>query len=95
MMTISAVWALNVIPARYRESRAFEPVEFLERRIRRLPRPQREALEVRRAAQAQMTEAAAMTAVVGPLLRSLGLRKIYAVALAALMARFFGGAARH
>jgi hypothetical protein len=58
-------------------------------------RVEREALEVRRTAQAEMTEAAAMTAVVGPLLRSLGLRRIYAVALAALMARFFGGAARH
>lgn len=57
-------------------------------------RVEREALQVRRAAQAQMTEAAAMTAVVGPLLRSLGLRRLYSVALAALMARFFGGAAR-
>lgn len=57
-------------------------------------RVEQEALQVRQAAQAQMAEAAAMTALVGPLLRSLGLRKVYAVALAALTARYLGGA-RH
>ena len=69
---------------------------FVVLALRDSPGPvEREALQVRRTAQAQIAEAAAMTAVVGPLLRSLGLRRITAVAVAALIARFFGGTARH
>ena len=46
---------------------------------------------MRLAAQHQMMEAAAMTAVVAPVLRSLGMRKVYGVALAALTARYLTG----
>lgn len=53
-----------------------------------------EALQVREAAQRQMMEAAAVSAVVGPVLRSLGVRKLYALALAGLTARFLGAARR-
>lgn len=54
-------------------------------------RLEREALEVRLVAQQQMMETAAVTAVVGPVLRSLGVRKVYGLALAALTARYLGG----
>ncbi len=54
-------------------------------------RVEMEALQVREAAQKQMMEAAAATAVLGPLLRSLGVRKLYGLALAALTARYLGG----
>jgi hypothetical protein len=51
-----------------------------------------EAMQVRKAAQAQMMEAAALTTLIGPLLRLVGTRKVYGLALAALTARFLGGA---
>ncbi len=54
-------------------------------------RVEREALEVRRVAQQHLVEAAAMTAVVGPVLRSLGMRKIYGLALAAMTVRYLSG----
>jgi len=54
-------------------------------------RLEREALQVRLAAQHQMMETAAMTAVVAPVLRSLGMRKVYGLALAALTARYLTG----
>ncbi len=54
-------------------------------------RLEREALQVRLAAQQQMMEAAAMTAMVATVLRSLGMRKVYGLALAALTARYLGG----
>ncbi len=54
-------------------------------------RLEREALDVRLAAQHQLMEAAATTAVVAPVLRSLGLRKAYGLALAALTARYLTG----
>jgi hypothetical protein len=54
-------------------------------------RIEREALQIRLAAQAQLREAVALTAVVGPLARLLGGRKLYAVTLAALTARYLGG----
>lgn len=57
-------------------------------------RIEREALQVRQAAQQQLAEAAAMTALVGPLLRSLGAKKIYGLTLAALTARYLGGLRR-
>jgi hypothetical protein len=50
-----------------------------------------EALRVREMAQAQMMEAAALTTLVGPLLRLVGTRKVYGLALAALTARYLGG----
>ncbi|HET9019569.1 MAG TPA: hypothetical protein VFN46_08285 [Acetobacteraceae bacterium] len=55
---------------------------------------EREALQVREAAQRQLMETAAASAVVGPLLRSLGARKVYGLVLAALTARFLGAARR-
>ncbi len=57
-------------------------------------RVEREALEVRMTAQRQLAEAAAISAVVTPLLRSRGLRRLYDAAFAALTARLFGGRAR-
>ncbi len=50
-----------------------------------------EALEVRRTAQAQLTEAVAMTALLGPLMRLVGGRKLYGLVLAGLTARYLGG----
>ena len=50
-----------------------------------------EALRVRQTAQTQMMEAAALTTLVGPLLRLVGTRKVYGLALAALTARYLGG----
>ncbi len=50
-----------------------------------------EALRVRQMAQTQMMEAAALTTLVGPLLRLVGTRKVYGLALAALTARYLGG----
>jgi hypothetical protein len=52
---------------------------------------EREALEVRRIAQEQMKEAAALTMLVGPLLRLIGTRKVYGLALAAFTARYLSG----
>ena len=52
---------------------------------------EREALQVRLAAQEQMMEAAALATLIGPLLRLIGTRKVYGLALAALTARFLGG----
>jgi hypothetical protein len=46
---------------------------------------------VRQTAQTQMLEAAALTTLVGPLLRLVGTRKVYGLALAALTARYLGG----
>jgi hypothetical protein len=57
-------------------------------------RVEREALQVRRSAQEQLIEAATMTAVIGPILRSLGTRKVYGLALAALTARYLSGGRR-
>lgn len=54
-------------------------------------RIEQEALQVRLAAQEQMLEAAALTSLIGPLLRMLGTRKVYGLALAALTARYLGG----
>lgn len=54
-------------------------------------RLEREALQVRLAAQQQLLEVAATTAVVAPLLRSLGMRKAYGLALAAMTARYLTG----
>jgi hypothetical protein len=54
-------------------------------------RVEREALMVRQSAQQQLAEAAAMTAVVGPVLRAIGIRKVYGLALAALTARYLTG----
>jgi hypothetical protein len=53
-------------------------------------RIEREAMEVRRTAQAQLTEAVAVTTLIGPLARLIGGRKLYAVVLAALTARYLG-----
>lgn len=53
-----------------------------------------EALRVRQMAQEQMMEAAALTTLVGPLLRMVGTRKVYGLALAALTARYLGGRRR-
>lgn len=55
---------------------------------------EREALQVRETAQAQLLETAALAGVAGPLLRTLGVRKVYALALAALTARYLGGLRR-
>ena len=52
---------------------------------------EREALEVRLAAQHQIMETAAVNALVVPLARALGLRKVYGLALAALTARYLSG----
>jgi hypothetical protein len=52
---------------------------------------EREALQVRLAAQEQMLEVAALTTLIGPLLRLIGTRKVYGLALAALTARYLGG----
>ena len=53
-----------------------------------------EALQVRRTAQQQVIEAAALTTLIGPLLRVVGTRKVYGLALAALTARYLGGSQR-
>ncbi len=53
---------------------------------------EREALAIRQTAQAQIGEAVAMTALVGPVARMVGGRKLYALTLAALTARYLGGA---
>jgi hypothetical protein len=50
-----------------------------------------EALRVRQVAQQQMMEAAALTTLIGPMLRLIGTRKVYGLALAALTARYLGG----
>ena len=50
-----------------------------------------EALRVRETAQQQMMEAAALTTLIGPMLRLVGTRKVYGLALAALTARYLGG----
>ena len=55
---------------------------------------EREALQVRETAQAHLIEAAAVGALVGPVLRALGVRKLYGLALAALTARYLSGARR-
>lgn len=52
---------------------------------------EREALQVRVAAQQQLLETAALTTLIGPLLRLVGTRKVYGLALAALTARYLGG----
>jgi len=68
---------------------------FLIAAARDSPDPiEREALQVRETAQAQMLEAAAIGAVLGPVLRSLGVRKVYGLVLAALSARYLTGARR-
>ncbi len=54
-------------------------------------RIEREAMEVKLMALAQLREAMAMTALVGPALRLIGTRKVYGLALAALTARYLGG----
>jgi len=46
---------------------------------------------VRQMAQTQMVEVAALTTLIGPLLRLVGTRKVYGLALAALTARYLGG----
>lgn len=53
-------------------------------------RVEREALIVRQNAQTQLMETAATVALVGPVLRRLGGRKVYGLALAALTARYLG-----
>jgi hypothetical protein len=50
-----------------------------------------EALQVRKAAQAQLGEEVAIAAVIGPLARMLGGRKLYGIILAGLTARYLGG----
>ena len=52
-------------------------------------RLEREALEVRLAAQHHLMDAAAVSTLVGPLLRSLGARKVFALVLGALIAQLF------
>lgn len=52
---------------------------------------ERDAVLVRRDAQAQLMEAAALTTLVAPMLRMVGTRKVYGLALAALTARYLGG----
>jgi hypothetical protein len=51
-------------------------------------RIEREALQIRETALAELGEAMAMTALVGPALRLLGARKTYGLTLAALTARY-------
>ncbi len=53
-------------------------------------RVEQEALLLRQTAQAQMMEAAAATIILGPVLRLLGVRKLYGLALAALTALYLG-----
>jgi hypothetical protein len=50
-----------------------------------------EALQVRKSAQAQLGEEVAMAAILAPVLRLLGGRKLYGVILAGLTARYLGG----
>lgn len=54
-------------------------------------RMEEEAHQVRVLALEQMKEAAALTTLVGPMLRLLGTRKVYGLALATLTARYLGG----
>jgi len=54
-------------------------------------RIEREAQEVKEKALAQLGQAMAMTALVGPALRAVGTRKVYGLTLAALTARYLGG----
>ena len=51
---------------------------------------EREALQVRKTAQAQITQTMALTALIGPLARVIGGRKLYGLVLAALTARYLG-----
>lgn len=51
---------------------------------------EREAAQLRETAQRQVMEVAAMTAVAGPILRTLGVRKLYGLALAVLTALYLG-----
>jgi hypothetical protein len=56
---------------------------------RDVPGPiEREAIQVRDIARAEIVDAAAATASIAPLIRSLGARKAYGLALAALTARY-------
>jgi hypothetical protein len=57
-------------------------------------RIEQEALEVRLNAQRQMVEATAWTTLAVPLVRMLGTRKAYGIALAALTARYLAGSRR-
>jgi Putative Actinobacterial Holin-X, holin superfamily III len=52
---------------------------------------EREAMQVKETALAQLRETLALTTVVGPALRLVGPRKVYGLALAALTARYLGG----